>query len=414
MSESETERAVENFELRRAVRGAFSPTAPISQRDLFAGRTQQMWQVIEGVDEPGQHLILFGERGVGKTSLASVSTQLVGNESISVKVNCHSGDTFDDIWRRIFSEITYLEQRPGTGFQTPPSQVMKTVADGLGEVVASDDVQRLLRMLTSNGQRAVIFIDEFDTVGNREVQRQFADCIKALSDQVVPATIVLVGVAESVEQLILEHASVERALVQINMPRMSEDELAQIVQNGLSSVSMGIDNEALEHITGLSQGLPHYTHLLAQHAALSAFDEGSAMVTQSHVNEAMNEAVSRSQESIAQQYYNATYSARENLYKQVLLACACARSDDRGFFTAASVRESLSVILDRPMEIPQFAMHLNAFSTDRGPVLRKVGVRKRFRYRFTNPLLQPYVLMKGLAEGGLTNRAMMKIRSSSD
>ena len=209
----------------------------------------------------------------------------------------------------------------------------------------------------------------------------------------------LVGVAESVEELITEHASIERALAQINMPRMSEDELAQIIIKGLESVAMEIDDVALGRITRLSQGLPHYTHLLGQQSALVAFDAQSDEVTTEHVNIAIATSVERSQESIAQQYYSATYSARENLYKQVLLACACAESDDRGFFSAGAVRDSLSRILERPMEIPQFAMHLNAFSTDRGPILKKVGLRKRFRYRFTNPLVQPYVLMKGIQEG---------------
>jgi hypothetical protein len=52
------------------------------------------------------------------------------------------------------------------------------------------------------------------------------------------------------------------------------------------------------------------------------------------------------------------------------------------------------------MEIPSFAMHLNAFSSaSRGPVLKKDGVLRKFRYRFTNPLLQPYVLMRGIKDG---------------
>lgn len=247
MSEASTPESLEDeqFERRRAVRAAFSPTAPISHRDLFAGRTSQMWTVIEGVDEPGQHLILFGERGVGKTSLASVSTQLVGGESIAVKVNCQSRDSFSDIWLRVFKEIRMLDRKAGVGFAQPDSTSVRSLADGLPEIVSPDDVQALLRMITPEGRRAVVFIDEFDVVQDKSVQRQFADCIKSLSDQLVPATLVLVGVAESVEELILEHASVERALVQVNMPRMSESELAQIVIKGLHSVAMEIEDLAL-------------------------------------------------------------------------------------------------------------------------------------------------------------------------
>ncbi len=43
---------------------------------------------------------------------------------------------------------------------------------------------------------------------------------------------------------------------------------------------------------------------------------------------------------------------------------------------------------------------LDKFSSDsdRGPVLEKSGTARRFRFRFVNPLLQPYVIMKGIAK----------------
>lgn len=390
------------IERRRQVRRAFSPTAPINHRDLFAGRTVQLLQVIEGVDEPGQHLILFGERGVGKTSLASVAATLVSRDAIAVKVNCQSGDDFGRIWMRVFSEITLTDTRPAIGFGHEAQQTVSSLAQSFTAPLSSDDVHRAIRNVTAHAP-LVVFIDEFDTIRDRGTQRELADFIKALSDQVVRCTIVLVGVAENVEELIDEHASVERALVQIPMPRMSPDELSQIVMRGLGSVGMDIDDLALGRITILSQGLPHYTHLLAQEAASFACRDGGSTVEPEHVRDAISAAVERSQESIASMYYSATYSARENMYKQVLLACACAQSDERGYFAASAVKEPLSRIIGKPMEITNFATHLNAFSNDRGPVLRKAGKRKSFRYRFTNPLLQPYVLLKGLKEGTISS-----------
>ncbi len=51
-----------------------------------------------------------------------------------------------------------------------------------------------------------------------------ADTIKTLSDWGTEATIILVGVGDSIDQLIEEHESVVRALVRIHMPRMSVDD----------------------------------------------------------------------------------------------------------------------------------------------------------------------------------------------
>jgi hypothetical protein len=91
---------------------------------------------------------------------------------------------------------------------------------------------------------------------------------------------------------------------------------------------------------------------------------------------------------------------RENLYAQVLLACALARCDDLGYFAAADVRKPMSRIMGRSYEIPAFSRHLNDFcEATRGPILTKIGTRRRFRFRFITPLMQPYVIMKGLGSG---------------
>lgn len=387
-------------EIRR-VQKAFSPTAPINSRDLFAGRIPQMIALMDAVDQTGQHVALYGERGVGKTSLSAVASDMLGGADLTVKINCQSNDTFSVIWTRAFSEITFQQRVSGTGFGSSDVARATGLIDHLGlpPELTADHVRMALNFLTAQ-RPVVIFFDEFDRVEDPTTHRAFADTIKTLSDQAVAATIVIVGVADDVSQLVKEHASVERALAQINMPRMSTEELAEIVTKGLASVDMTVSKVALGRITRLSQGLPHYTHLLAQQAGVSAVQHGRKEVSTADVEVALSRALERAQESIADLYYRATYSPREkNLYKEVLLACAMAKADDRGFFAATAVRESLSEVLGKRVEIPSFAGHLNTFASDRGPVLDKHGTQRKFRYRFTTPLLQPYVLMRGLADG---------------
>ena len=59
----------------RRVAEAFRPAAPIDRRDLFAGRAQQIADLFSIVSQPGQHAIVYGERGVGKTSLGLVAVE---------------------------------------------------------------------------------------------------------------------------------------------------------------------------------------------------------------------------------------------------------------------------------------------------------------------------------------------------
>jgi hypothetical protein len=51
-------------------------------------------------------------------------------------------------------------------------------------------------------------------------------------------------------------------------------------------------------------------------------------------------------------------------------------------------------ITGKRYEIPTFAQHLTEFCDDkRGRILQKSGTKRLFRYRFTNPLLQPFVII---------------------
>jgi Cdc6-like AAA superfamily ATPase len=402
------------MEFRLALSTAFRPAAPIDSRDLFAGRTTQVNEIFSVAAQPGQHGVIYGERGVGKTSLATVAAALVGStRALSVRVNCDTGDGFASVWRKVFEQIRILVERPGVGFAGEPKEILTSAAGYLRSEVTPDDVRRVLEIMARETP-IIVFVDEFDRLPMNGAQTMFADTIKTLSDQLVRATIVVVGVADNVSELVAEHASIERALVQIHMPRMSIGELAEIVTKGMEAAEMNIDGDAVDRITQLSQGLPHYTHLLAQLAGQAALDDTRTNVTLDDVDTAVKRAISNAQQSIMDGYHRATFSTRTTLYPQVLLACALAPGDDFGFFAAADVRGPLSEIMGRPYDIPAFARHLNELSEiHRGPVLQKKGETRRFRYRFKNPLLQPYVIMKGLSEEIIDAQALRRFAEDS-
>src|SRR5271168_4843662 len=150
-----------------------------------------------------------------------------------------------------------------------------------------------------------------------------ADTIKALSDNSVNATILLIGVADSVNELIREHQSIERALVQIPMPRMSDDEIRTIIDKGLARLTMGIDDAAREELVLLSQGVPYIAHLLCIYTCRAALAAGRKTVYPLHVEKGMNRSLDQWQQSIKALYSEAIRSAQPgHIYKEVLLGCA--------------------------------------------------------------------------------------------
>lgn len=235
---------------------ALPATVPIDERALFAGRRRQLHKVIDAVNQKGQHAVIFGERGVGKTSLSNVLSSFLTNPNsvvLAPRVNCDGQDTFDSVWKKVLDQITRAEgQRPGFA---PDARVRRhAVSKELPTPTPPDSIRQMLTNL-SQGSIPILIVDEFDRLSQR-VKAAFADTIKSLSDHAVNATVILVGVPDSINDLIREHQSVERALVQIRMPRMSEQEIAEIVNNGLQRLGMSIDADAMSRIVSLSQGLP--------------------------------------------------------------------------------------------------------------------------------------------------------------
>lgn len=111
---------IAKFQLKNAFATVFTPSAPVDQYALFAGRREQVGDVLNAVNQRGQHVILFGERGVGKTSLANVLHEILSNIGFgslkSGAINCDATDTYATIWERIFREIEVKLTRNAAGF----------------------------------------------------------------------------------------------------------------------------------------------------------------------------------------------------------------------------------------------------------------------------------------------------------
>ncbi len=388
--------------LRAEVTEAFSPGAPVQERDLFSGRASQITSLEDAVNQRGRHAIVYGERGVGKTSLVNVLPLVMhrpNKELIYVRVNCDPTATFVSLWKKVFKRMTYVT----SSLEGP---VTKKISEDFGTELSPDDVQLVLSEF-SNNHIPIIVLDEFDRIKDASTNQLVADTIKALSDYSVNATIVVVGVAEDVSSLIQGHESITRCLIQIKMPRMSTEELKQLVLTRYYRCGIQTDADAVWKIIFLSRGLPYYTHLLAMHAARYAIDHKKTVVKHEDVDKALEDAITELDQSIKEKYVMAVRSQRaeDTLYAPVLLACAFATTDELGRFQQAAVAAPLNKIVPgRSYQASTFALHMNAFTeADRGGVLQRFGTTRNYRYRFADPMMQPYVILKGLQEGRLND-----------
>lgn len=371
----------------------FSPGSPIDTLELFSGRTEQLGEVLQAYQSRGQHAALYGERGVGKTSIASIVGEAIGRAPAcvrprSVRVACSTDDVFQTLWETVFRKLGVAWER---------------------EVLRPEGVRE---RLAEAGEPTLIVIDELDRLADDPSLSLLADTIKLLSDDPADATLVLVGVADSVDDLIGDHASIARALRQVRIPRMSPRELRAIVSRGMGESSLSISEAHLERVASLSEGLPYYTHALGLYAATRAIEDDRDGVNDQDIQAAILMAVSKSQQSILSAFNRATRSQhRDAIFAPVLLACALARKDELGLFAAKDVELPLSMITGAEKKVPGFARHLYQFSDEvRGRVLQKLGTERRHFYRFEDPMLQVFVVLDAISKGVLTEERVREIK----
>jgi Cdc6-like AAA superfamily ATPase len=396
-----TEEMLKRLQRHVAIAEAFRPSAPIDSVALFAGRTQQVGMIMNAIFQKGQHAIIYGERGVGKTSLANTLYDFLkgmGLPQMTIgTINCDSTVNFSNLWKRVFRETFVEVKTTQTGFQgvaLPETRIpfISKVTDN----VTPEDVRYLFQTI---GKPTIVILDELDRIQDESTRALIADTIKTLSDHAVDVTLILVGVASAVNELLASHKSIERALVQVSLPRMSMPELIEIIDKGLARVSMTIAENVKYLIVGMSQGLPHYTHLLTLGAAQHANNVDRTHITPEDIKSAIASSVANAQQTLITDYHKAVSSPRENMFTEVLLACALAKTDGLGYFSASDVKPPLAAIKNRTYDVSAFSRHLNDFcEPERGAVLEKFGQPRRYRFRFANPLMEPFVIMKGFSD----------------
>ncbi|MBW8639034.1 AAA family ATPase [Hoeflea sp. WL0058] len=365
--------------------------APIDEEDLFAGRTSEVAKMLRTVMEKSKHAVLFGERGVGKTSLSNIFWKRFGNtikSFVVARVQAGPKDDFSSLWIRALDELK------ATGTSVGKAGYVQFNTNYYS--ISPTEIRRELQKCSPNAL-PIIIIDEYNEITDTDTKTLTANLIKELYDFSVTTTVLLVGVAENIGELIEDHKSIGRALIHVPLSRMSDSELKEIIEKRASRTRMKFSGDAIWTIVTLSRGLPFFTQTLSKYAALHAIELRKLIVSNDDVEASMDRFIEDTAISFKDAYRDATRSNQTNNFQQSLLACALAKTDEEGFFTANDVVEPYSAIMRERKRIAHFEKHLRRFSSDEGGnILIKRGGDRQQTFRFTDPMMQPYVIIRGI------------------
>jgi hypothetical protein len=97
----------------------FTPGSPVDERGLFSGRSDQIDRIIDAISQKGYHAVLYGDRGVGKTSLSNVLVDFLEDLGVSIimpRANCDASDDYSSLWSKVLRDVVISQSKPGYGF----------------------------------------------------------------------------------------------------------------------------------------------------------------------------------------------------------------------------------------------------------------------------------------------------------
>ena len=406
----EVERQIE----KSGVRKVFTPHAPVQIQDLLFGRSGTVQQIVKQINNPGAYPILYGDRGVGKTSIASI-VQIVIDHSKNTLINtfkntyidgkkCSSQETLGSIFKNVLKkcdvdldliESTQSVESGGSadlaaGFAKAGVASKRNRTEKKGAAEKRITASYLAELLSKKFDFGLLIIDEVDAIKDETVKFQLAETIKLLSDSHSTFKIMLVGVAELSESLTAGHPSIGRCAVETKLDRMKDGEIRQIITNGSIRIkpAMDFDSEVVKQIAQLANGYPYFAHLIALKCVEDAICDNRKHIRIHHLPSALKSATLEAEQSLRFAFDSATSSATTNMFRIVVDAASRFGVEN---FSASDLRGKIKEI--HGQDITQGALN-NLFKKlvddNHKRILHRVA---KGTYRFSDPRMPSFVKM---------------------
>jgi nucleoside-triphosphatase THEP1 len=374
------------------LREAFTPTRPKQDGTLFSGRFKQMQRIIAAIEEERAHVVIYGERGSGKTSLANVLAAKSAEAGYFVlRFACSSELSFTDIFRG------FLRRMPATLLADGVGAISRARVENFDQLVPAQlGVPELITTLERVHDRHVILIiDEYDRVTAEDTKAKFAELIKNMSDAAAPVTLVIIGVADNVRELLGKHPSLQRSVVTVPMPLMTRREIDGIIAAGEEKSGLRFETWVRQAIVEFAQGLPYHAQLLGLFAARHAIRRQSPRVEREDLRYAI-QRVAEEAEPRLKEAYDLAIGPHENAsFRDVLFYAARCRTDEFGTFSAADVAAAAASTGEAGMSLLALQYPLKKLTEpERGAVLRRIVVPGGLRYQFVTQMMRHHVLMR--------------------
>lgn len=262
----------------------FTPGSPVPV-ELFVGRSEQIRELIRYVGQISsgkqENVFLAGDRGIGKSSLASYLRSYVIKRKNILGIHVFLGrvSTLEGMVHHIFNQLlkvahgqTWFENISGffgkhikdiglfgvsVSFN-PPDQDLKELVRNFPEAISN-----LWQKIKDQKDGLFIVLDDINGLVEKP---EFANWYKSFVDEVAtqyedfPVFLMLVGLPEKRDALAKLQPSLMRIFRVVGIEKLSDQEVKSFLSQAFEIADMRVDTEAMNLMVRYSSGLPLLMH----------------------------------------------------------------------------------------------------------------------------------------------------------
>ena len=329
---------------------AFTPTQPKTGRRRLVGREAELSRILQALGEDHAHVVLYSERGRGKTSLTNLVVEALRRSgSVVARHTCEASTTFDSMMRGLMDDLPPSLLAANVGFgHGERRRDAAGCADALppGELRPGDVVMLPQRL---DCRDLVCVVDEFDRILDPSTRTRLADTIKQLSDQDVKLRFLVVGVSENLDQILGQHPSIQRAILGVHLSLFSDRDVAQLIARGASETGLTFTPAVVARITLVARGMPYMAQLLGLRISQAAKARGDSDVTEEDFDTAVARLIDDATPRVVMLYASLTDHGRDAEMVLALRRLANAPQDAWGRLAVSTEPDGSVVAGGRPI-----------------------------------------------------------------
>ncbi len=382
-------------EVIKLYRSAYTPTQPKRTFESLSGRLPEIRRIVQALEEERAHVVLAGEPGIGKTSLANGIGDLARQAGYLVlSLTCTAELTLAPMLRAVWRDLTTVVA------QAPAGDVMlqKLGAANGGALqgegpTATAQAMDVFRRLADT--QVMLILDDYDRVESGTFRRQMEELMKATADEGLPVQFLLLGAAEDPRDLLLAATHAPGSAVFMTLGALDADGIAEAIARGERLTGIEFRDEVRRAVAFFSQGIPYVAQSLALLCVRHAVKRHSLEVDDSDLGCAIRECVERIDPHLNELYRRLTRSRHGAWAKEVLRLAAGTPCGEDGLFSVPALRAQAARETGRSLsELSLHAALSRLASRQYGEVLRKVPATVGPAYRFRSSLMRSVVLLQ--------------------